>query len=56
MRTNNVDRSRTTESRSKHKLLEQARKLCEAEPGYGTGFYRGDPYEAVLLQQEADAL
>ena len=34
-------------------LRERSRKICQAQPGYGTPAYRGDPYEAVALQQQA---
>lgn len=37
-------------------LRARAKVICEAEPGYGTPAYRGDPYEAVALQQEADRI
>jgi hypothetical protein len=37
-------------------LQARARKICRAQPGYGTPHYRGDPYEAVALQQEAERL
>jgi hypothetical protein len=36
--------------------LEAARAICRAQPGYGTPSYRGDPYEAVSLQQKAARL
>lgn len=35
---------------------QQAQELCEAQPGYGTPSYRGDPLEAVGLRQAADRL
>lgn len=31
-----------------------ARAICRAQPGYGTPSYRGDPCEAVALQQRAE--
>ena len=37
-------------------LRAEARALCRAQPGYGSPSYRGDPYEAVALQQHADWL
>lgn len=37
-------------------LRAEARAICKAQPGYGTGRYRGDPYEAVALQQHAAQL
>jgi hypothetical protein len=36
-------------------LEAKASAICEAQPGYGTPAYRGDPYEAVALQQQAAA-
>lgn len=38
------------------RLRKKARDICKAQPGYGTPGYRGDPYEAVALQQEAERL
>lgn len=37
-------------------LWARARKICRAQPGYGTPAYRGDPYEAVALYQKAERL
>lgn len=34
----------------------KATEICKRQPGYGSHHYRGDPYEAVALQQEADRL
>lgn len=37
-------------------LERRARAICRAQPGYGSSDYRGDPYEAVALQQQAERL
>ncbi len=37
-------------------LRDRADHLCQAQPGYGTPAYRGDPLEAVGLRQQADAI
>lgn len=37
-------------------LQMRALEICRRQPGYGSPEYRGDPYEAVALQQEADRL
>jgi hypothetical protein len=34
-------------------LLQRATGICRKQPGYGTPAYRGDPWEAVALQQQA---
>lgn len=39
-----------------HLLESKARLICEAQPGYGSGQYRGDPYDAVALKQEAERI
>jgi hypothetical protein len=38
------------------RIRKQALDLCQSQPGYGTGNYRGDPWEAVAMQQQADKL
>lgn len=40
---------------SRH-LRAEAQAICAAQPGYGTPRYRGNPYEAVALEQHADRL
>lgn len=42
------------DDRTPAQLRAEADAICRAEPGHGTGLYRGDPLEAVALQQEAD--
>jgi hypothetical protein len=37
-------------------LEAKARAICEAQPGYGSPAYRGDPMEAVALQQQAERM
>lgn len=37
-------------------LRQAALAICRRQPGYGTPEYRGDPYPAVALTQQADAL
>jgi hypothetical protein len=37
-------------------LRAEALAICKAQPGYGSPAYRGDPYEAIILQQQADRL
>ena len=36
-------------------LMASAAAICEAQPGYGTPDYRGDPPEAVALHKRLTA-
>jgi hypothetical protein len=38
------------------RLRAQAKAICEAQPGYGTPSYRGDPYNAVAIREFAEHL
>jgi hypothetical protein len=51
-----LNRQAAERNKRARELRAKARAICQAEPGYGTPAYRGDPLEAVALQQEAERL
>lgn len=38
------------------RLRRRANEICKAQPGYGSPAYRGDPWQAIALRQQADRL